>query len=194
MRPLTWLGLLAVALVPAALTPRPLAALAHRAGPRPLTRHDFYSNIATGSSPTSAGTYYLDHAPLATVAGAAYPRALDLRPLGASAPAGVSVNTARFPGYRALTFAVGVADSDPVNAVAHVQVTVDRKPVWRQDLQQGQLAVPVTIPFGSRPQAVISIVATTVHSGDGFIDVIVGNAAVLPGGTRGPAACPPPSL
>jgi len=112
------------------------------------------------------------------VAGVSYPRAIDLHSYGASYAAGISLNTARFPGYKAVAFDVGIADGDSVNATANVRVTVNGKTVWRQDVRQGQIAVHETRPFG-HGQEVISIVATTAHSPDGFIDVILGHAVAL---------------
>jgi len=161
----------------------PLAALPHAqaAGAHSLGRKDFYgfTSRSNDSSP-SAGTYYLDHDPAAVVAGVAYPRVIDLHPYGNSAPAGISLNTARFPGYRALTFAIGIEDGNPVNTTADVRVTVNGRTVRRTRVRQGQISVRETLPFG-RGEQVISIVATAPG---GFADVIVGGATVLPGRPR----------
>ncbi len=116
-----------------------LAGAAHADDNRTLAAGDFYGYQGDRVS-------FQTNDKEAVVAGDRYARAVRIQTCGA--PFGVSFNARRFPGYKAISFSVGIADRTDVDARATFTATADGKAVYKAALQQGQIARRVTIAFG----------------------------------------------
>jgi len=109
----------------------------------------------------------------ATIAGHTFARALTIQTC--NLVVGVSFNARRFPGYTALSFDLGIADRTAVNSHAVFTITADGHPLYRKELQQGQIATHVTAPFGR--SSVFSLSAQQIKGV--CTDVIVGDPTAL---------------
>lgn len=121
------------------------AALPHlyAAATRDLTAADFfgYQNSASFVSGDKADTVAHDH----------YARALILKSCGSSDPqlrTNVSLNARHFPGFKYITFTIGVSDSDYPNTQATFTATADGQTVFRATLHHGRIAQRVTLALG----------------------------------------------
>ena len=117
-----------------------LAGAAHADDDRNLTAGDFYGYQGDRAS-------FQTNDKESVVAGDTYARAVRIQTCGA--PFGVSFNARRFPGYKAISFSVGIADRTDVDSRATFTATADGKAVYKAALQQGQIARRVTIAFGA---------------------------------------------
>jgi len=139
---------------------------AQAAATRALTARDFLGYQAPN-------TYFETDNAEAVIAGDAYPRDVHLQTCGQTV--GVSFNARRFPGYRALSFDLGIADRTNVNSLATFTVTADGRPLYRRELQQGQIATHVSLPFGR-----FTVFSLSAQQTSGVCtDVIVGDPTVL---------------
>lgn len=144
-----------------------LAGAAHADDDRNLTAGDFYGYQGDY-------TLFQTNNKEAVVAGDRYARAVRIETCGA--PFGVSFNARRFPGYKAISFSVGIADRTDVDARATFTATADGKAVYKAALQQGQIARRVTITFGATQVLSFSALETK-----GICTyVLIGNPVALP--------------
>ena len=135
-------------------------------GTLPLTERAFYGYQA-GYTAFGYGNV------AATIAGHTYARAITIKTC--NMVAGVSFNARRFPGYRALSFDLGIADRTNVNSLAIFTVTADGRPLYRRELQQGQIAIHVSLPFGR-----FNVFSLSAQQTSGVCtDVIVGDPMAL---------------
>jgi len=137
--------------------------------PRPLFAPDFsgYQRAMSSFETNNAA---------ALIAGSRFGRAVAIHNCGYNAN-GVSLNAHRLLGYRSVRFDVGITDATDVDVHADFSVTADGVQVYRKSLQQGQLAVRVTIPFGRAEVFSFGVVTTTQYK---CSDVILGNPIALP--------------
>lgn len=155
----------------------PLAATTHAAGNRPLQASDFFGfSVGSPEATNYDTTAFLVSDPSATIAGVKYARAVSINACDGNVE-GVSLNTARLPGYKAISFDLGMVDRDSVTDAMTFTVTADGNPVYSKTLRQGQM-FHVVAPF-SKAQ-VLSFSANEIQ-GD-CVQLIMGNPEALAGG------------
>ena len=154
-----------------------LRARAH--GSKALTAGDFHGYQHAASS-------FAINSDLAVVSGDRYGRAVVLHNCGYT-PNGVSFNTRRFRGYRAISFTVGISDRANAGTRADFTATADGRPVYAASLQQGQIARRVTLAFGATE--VLSFGAAT-RTRYACADIVLGNPVVVVDAPVAPQAPP----
>jgi hypothetical protein len=143
-------------------------------GARPLLKGDFFG--------IGGQTAYLVNDDHAVIGGTKYPRAVEINTCGPVQ--GVSINTRKLAGYRAISFVLGLEDRSPSDATMTFVVTADGNQVYKKLVRQGSLST-VQIPFDNAQ--VLNLSADT-SSCEAYL--LLANPVALPGGATSPA--PPP--
>jgi hypothetical protein len=161
----------------------------------PTARADDYRNLMAGDfyGYQRNASSFATNDDLAVVTGARYARAIVVYNCGYNAT-GVSFNARRFPGYKGISFTVGISDRSDVDVRADFTVTADGTAVYKDALRQGAVPRRVTLMFG---QADVFSFSAVTKTRDKCSNVILGNPIIVhsqPIAGSAPPATSPRSL
>jgi len=117
------------------------------------------------------------------IAGTKYARAVEIESCGAAY--GVSISAQKLPGYRAISFVLGLEDQNVVGTTMNFVVAADGNQVYKKLVRQGSLST-VEIPLGKAQVLSLSAIEVT---GGSCAELLLANPVALPSGAL-PAAPP----